>query len=156
MKAYIIILLVLLLPLTVCACAGGFRNDLGCSELGERLSSSVPLDGGYFMQSAGYLNYYFPDFEGDAALFKSASNSSENEFGIFRNTGKADARILCERYIERQRSEYLSAKGNYTPQEYEKYKNAAVYTCGNYVIFTIMTPSDSARLLAEARAALSD
>ena len=119
MKAYIIILLVLLLPLTVCACAGDFRNDLGCSELGERLSSSVPLDGGYFMQSA-------------------------------------DARTLCERYIERQRSEYLSAKGNYTPQEYEKYKNAAVYTCGNYVIFTIMTPEDSAKLLTEARAALSD
>lgn len=156
MKAYIIILLVLLLPLTVCACAGDYRSDLGCSELGERISASVPLDSGYFMQSESYLNYYFPDFEGDAALFKSASNSSENEFGIFRNTDKADARALCERYIERQRNEYLSAKGNYTPDEYEKYRKAAVYTCGNYVIFTIMTPEDSARLLSEARAVLSD
>ena len=156
MKAYIIILLVLLLPLTVCACAGDFRSDLGCSELGARLTSSVPLDGGYFMQSESYLNYYFPDFEGDAALFKSSSNSSENEFGIFRNTGKADARALCERYIERQRNEYLSAKGNYTPDEYEKYRKAAVYTCGNYVIFTIMTPEDSAKLMTEARAVLSE
>ena len=44
----------------------------------------------------------------------------------------------------------------YTPQEYEKYKNAAVYTCGNYVIYTIMTPEDSASLLSGIRAILTD
>lgn len=156
MKVYVIILLILLTPLTLCACAGGYRSDIGCAELGERIASSVPLDGGYFMQSENYLHYYFPEFEGDAAMFKSASNSSENEFGIFKSSGNANARALCERYIERQRSEYLSAKGNYTPQEYEKYKNAAVYTCGNYVIYTIMTPEDSASLLSGIRAILTD
>ena len=40
--------------------------------------------------------------------------------------------------------------------EYEKYKNAAVYTCGNYVIYTIMTPEDSASLLSGIRAILTD
>lgn len=156
MKYFTVILTVILLPISVCSCFNGYRSDLSCAELGEAISAAVPLDSGYFCQNVGYLGYYFPDFSGDAALFKASSNSSENEFGILRSDRTGETRTLCERYIERQRAEYLSAKGTYTPEEYEKYKNAAVFTCGNYVIYTIMTPEDSEKALTAVRNMLSN
>ena len=125
--------------------------DLSIDEIASEIESAVPLEDGYHKVSEQYFSYYFKDDNGntlnvsDWVIYKSSSQSSENEFGILSASSNnvSTVKSACENYIEKQRETYLEAKAAYTPEEYEKYANAKIKVYGNTVIYFIMTKEDS-------------
>ena len=125
------------------------------SELSTAIASAVPLDEGYYSASDSYCKYYFKDENGNALLGdlvslknwtvqKSKSQSSENEFGVFITEQKnvETVKSACEKYIETRKNAYMESKAAYSPEEYEKFRDAEVFVYENCVIYFIMKNSD--------------
>ena len=138
------------------SCSNG-NNVISVSvtEISMAISAAVPLDEGYYSASDSYCKYYFKDENGGALLGnivgaenwtvqKSKSQSSENEFGIFITDKKSVSTVksVCEKYIETRKNAYMDAKAAYSPDEYEKFRDAEVFVSENYVMYFIMTKSD--------------
>lgn len=125
--------------------------ELSIDEIAKEIEAVIPLESGYYGASEQYFTYYFKDNDGnslkvhDWAVYRSSSQSSENEFGIITaENGEVSAvKSACEKYIETQRESYLESKAAYSPQEYEKYRDAKIQVYGNTVIYFIMTKEDS-------------
>ena len=138
------------------SCSNGNEGiSVSVTELSEAISSAAPLDEGYYSASDSYCKYYFKDENGGTLLGnivgtenwtvqKSKSQSSENEFGIFITDKKSvsTVKLVCEKYIETRRKAYMDAKAAYSPEEYEKFRDAEVFVTENYVIYLIMKKSD--------------
>ena len=129
--------------------------SVSISELSSAISSAVPLDEGYYSASDSYFKYYFKDDNGNTLLNsvvdtekwvvrKSKSQASENEFGIFITEKKniGTVKSVCEKYIETRKNAYMEAKSAYSPEEYEKFRDAEVFVSKNCVIYFIMKKSD--------------
>ena len=138
------------------SCANEKANaSVSVSELSVAISSAVPLDEGYYSASDSYCKYYFKD-ENGTTLFgnsfaadtwtvqKSKSQSSENEFGIFITDQKNiyTVKSACEKYIETRKNAYMESKAAYSPEEYEKFRDAEVLASKNCVIYFIMNKAD--------------
>ena len=125
--------------------------EISKEEIAEAVKSSVPLDDGYYQASEQYFKYYFKDDSGNALvvsdwdIYRSNSQSSENEFGIIiaADGDVNKVKSACENYIKTQRESYLEAKAAYSPEEYEKYRDAKIEVYGNTVVYFIMTKEDS-------------
>ncbi len=128
---------------------------ISVSSVSTAISSAVPLEGGYYSASDSYCKYYFKDDDGSAivgntvntenwTVQKSKSQSSENEFGIFITDKKSvgEVKSVCEKYIEIRKNAYMDAKAAYSPEEYEKFRDAEVFVSGSCVIYFIMKKSD--------------
>ena len=150
MKVVSILSSVLLIFLIFPSCAGK-SLELSNEEIANEIKSAVPLDEGYYQASEKYFAYYFKDDKGnslkvsDWAIYRSNSQSSENEFGIIttRVNNVDSIKSACQNYIETRRKAYLEAKAAYSPEEYEKYRDAKVEVYGNTVVYFIMTKEDS-------------
>ena len=131
------------------------KSPVSVTELSLAISSAVPLDDGYYTASESYCKYYFRDESGTSLLGgivgpenftvqKSKSQSSENEFGIFiTDFQKTKAlKSICEKYIETRKKAYMEAKAAYSPEEFEKFRDAEVFVYDVYVIYFIMNRSD--------------
>ena len=109
--------------------------------------------------SEAYFNYYF-DAEGviDWSVVRSKSQSSENEIGILVSEPDKVGTVqkCCMEYIDEQRSSYLEAKAAYTPEEYEKYRDAEVLVYGNCVVYFILGSEDRAAAISAVESCLSD
>jgi hypothetical protein len=157
MKRYVCqaLIFILIISFFVSCSSEASGTKATVDELATLISSSVSLDEGYYSASESYCKYYFKDKDGRSLLGeiigeenwtvqKSKSQSSENEFGIFIANDKniSDVKNACENYIETRKKSYLESKASYSPDEYEKFRDAEVFVSENYVIYLIMKKSD--------------
>lgn len=149
------ILLLIIASLMLFSSCGEKELSMTANEMAEIIEKSVPIKEGYYNPSEQYFSYYFKDTSGNALnvsdfiICRSKSQSSENEFGIIvaKSGNVNEIKKSCERYLEIKREAYLEAKASYSPDEYEKYRDAGVYVYGNTVIYLILTKNDAELVL---------
>ena len=148
-----------LICLSAVSCSRMQVTEKSSAELMNAALEAVRLDGGYYTVSEAYFNYYF-DAEGviDWNVVRSKSQSSENEIGILVSEPDKVGTVqkCCMEYIDEQRSSYLEAKAAYTPEEYEKYRDAEVLVYGNCVVYFILGSEDRAAAISAVESCLSD
>ena len=149
----------ILICLSAVSCSTPKATDKSAAALMEATVGAVPLDAGYYAVSDAYFNYYF---ESDGVLewsvVRSKSQSSENEIGIvIAEPGRVgEVERSCREYLEEQRRAYLEAKAAYTPEEYEKYRDAEVLVYGNCVVYFILGTEERAAAISAVESCLSN
>lgn len=155
----ILFAILILIWLSAVSCSNTQKTDKSADELMSAVLAAVPLEAGYYTVSEAYFDYYF-DAEGvlDWSVVRSKSQSSENEIGVLvAESGRLEeVRSRCSQYLEEQRIAYLEAKAAYTPEEYEKYRDAEVLVYGNCVVYFILGNKDRASAISAVETCLSD
>ncbi len=136
-------LIVTLFPIPAFAESISFPS---AASLGKVIQDAIPTEFGYIENTQYYLKNYFSDLNGvdDCYIATSAASTNFNEFGIFRFQSKKtakDAKKMFLEYLERRKEEFESGV-IYNVDEYPKFQNASVFSAGNYVCYTILTPGD--------------
>lgn len=122
------------------------------TDIADTVESVIFLEEGYHSVTDKYFDYYFKDngnsVRGDVVEFiirASNSQSSENEFGVIKAAnGKAqNVENACRNYLESRKAAYLDAKAAYSPDEYEKYKDARIIRFGDTIVYFILSAKDA-------------
>ena len=149
MKKLLALILAFLFLFLTSACASvSYRDDLSCKTITDRLSDTLSVSSGYEAFSAEHLRFYFTDTDDydDHSLIYSAMSEDINEIGVFLADEDEDVekiRIMCEKYIASMDEEQRAFIASYAPQETTKLDHAEVRVFGRYVIYTILSPSDT-------------
>lgn len=137
------------------------KDDIAVSSLVSTAKGQIPNDEGYVSVSSDFLKFNFealPTFKEAEVIIASNSSANLNEVGIFHFSSAEDAKNG-----EQAVKNYLTAKDesfrnsiNYTPDEYPKIENAKAKVIGNYVVYTILTTEDSAKVFSAIEAQLTE
>ncbi len=145
--------LITVLLLGLVACSEPYKIDKTAAELSESVISAVPLPSGYYKPSDAYFEYYFSEQDenvdinslvSDWCIMKSSSQSSENEIGVLiaKDGCLEQVKEACLEYLDERREAYLESKAAYSPEEYEKYRDAEQLVRGNCVFYLILDSDD--------------
>lgn len=147
MKKIIALTLSLLFCLSLIGCGGNYVDNVTSSEITDILEKSVPTDGGYVEAESDFITFNLKDTESlflDCKIILAVeSGSNANEIGVFRAKDKKAAKKISETC-----NDYLVKKAehwnyDYNPSENVKIENSDVKVFGTYVVYTVLTPSDS-------------
>ncbi len=121
-------------------------DSIDACSIGRVIQEAVPINFGYVDNTDYYSGSYFSYLKGidDCYIATSAESTNFNEFGIFRLHTKADVKMAkkeLQAYLERRKAEFENGV-IYNTEEYPKFQNASVFSVGNYVCYTILTPND--------------
>jgi len=141
----LITLLTIILLLAACGGKSSYRSDVSMTALSGAVEQYI--DGSALAEMTE--SYVSGMMKMDTSLFEeylvkiSAYGSSIDEYGIFKaaDEGGSDAvKAQVEAYLQFRRDTWME---EYLPEEKPKLTQAAVKTCGRYVIYVIM--GDDAR-----------
>lgn len=137
------------------------KDDVAISALVAAAKGQIPNDEGYVSVDSDYFEFNFealPAFKEADVFIASNSSANLNEVGIFHFSSADDAKNG-----EQSVKNYLAAKDesfrnsiNYTPNEYPKIENAKTKVIGNYVVYTILTAEDGAKVIDAIEAQLAE
>lgn len=160
----IMAMLLLCSAFVLTACDGDdakIKDDVAISALTAAAKGQIPNDNGYVSVDSDYFEFNFealPTFKEADIFIASDSSANLNEVGIFHFSSTEDAKSG-----EQSIKNYLVAKDesfrnsiNYTPDEYPKIENAKTKVIGNYVVYTILTAEDSAKVIDAIEAQLAE
>ena len=143
-------LLLLTLPLASCGDknSSSYRNDVTVGAVCDAAEGCVPTADGYYnyADDSEYLDF---NFEGANSLIESyeiriaRASDNINQFGVFKvKDGSANVmKTICQTYIDIMMERWVS-QANYIFDEHPKMENAEVRVFGNYVVYTMLLPSD--------------
>ncbi len=160
----ILAVLMLCSALVLTSCGGdnaNIKDDVAISKLADAAKGQIPNDEGYVSVDSDYFEFNFealPAFKEADIFIASNSSANLNEVGIFHFSSAEDAKSG-----EQSIKNYLVSKDesfrnsiNYTPDEYPKIENAKTKVIGNYVVYTILTTEDSAKVIDAIEAQLAE
>lgn len=153
--------LALLLSLSLAACGKGetYRDDVAAKTLSDTVAAKIPVTDGYLYSEADFLTYYFggnPAID-DFAIASSAASSDINEYGILHVNDPAQVQEIAkmaEVYLSNQRDFLSTFVNTYNAAEMAKLEAMRVEVYGNYVVYTILSESDTAAVHAAVESAL--
>ena len=137
--------LVFVLLLSACGRKEAYRSDVSVEALAQAVEQSVEVNGLAVMTEA----YVSGMMRMDTSLFEeylvkiSVYGSSIDEYGIFKSPdegGVDGVKAQAEAYLLLRKETWME---EYLPEEKPKLTQAAVKTCGQYVIYVIL--GDDAR-----------
>lgn len=167
MKAIRILSLTLALLLTFSLIACGqtvhYRDDVSVDDLSATVSALIPTEGGYDMSGEDFLKYYF-DFEHDHtidgyAIAASSASSNVNEYGILHVSDIEQVSTvaeLAEVYLSNQRDFLSTFLNTYNAEEMAKLEQMQVQVFGNYIVYTILSESDTQAVMDAVKAKLTE
>ena len=128
--------------------------------IGETVERAIPTEFGYVDNTKYYLNKYFTELHDvdDCYIVTSADSTNFNEFGIFHLKSKAElrsAKKILRDYLDKRKAEFEGGVV-YNVQEYPKFENATVITFGNYICYTILSPSDVKKATSAVKSLLTE
>ena len=163
-KRILTLTLALLLTLSFAACGKtvAYRDDVGVDTLSAAVSALIPVEGGYDMSGEDFLKYYF-DFDGDHtidgyAIAASAASSDVNEYGIIHVSDPeqvATVEELAQVYVENQRDFLSTFVNTYNAAEMAKLETMQVRVFGNYIVYTILSDTDTQAVMDTIEAKLT-
>lgn len=126
-----------------------YKNDVSSKELSDAIVEAIASPQGFTAPDSDFVEF---NMEGAAALCEdysimlSSININMNEFGVFHAKSEKDAEsvaAICQSYIDLKIEGY---NPHYLPQEYPKIQNAKVKVYGSYVVYTVLTDEDTAKV----------
>ena len=131
-----------------------YSDAASCQELGNQakslLEKQTRMD--YELYDDMHIKYNFDatELHDDSFIFYSAEVENIDEVGIFHAGSKENATAiasLAEKYISDMQKNQRAFIESYAPAETAKLDDARVYILGNYVIYTILSPSDRSAVI---------
>ena len=136
------------------SCGDGRQKDVPAADLAEaicrELGKTDMVDPGESYVK-GYMKHSSEEL-GDYTIRKTVVGTSIDEFGVFR-AGKmtsAELKSMIEGYLKLLQDAWM----NYQPEEKPKLDGARIVVEGDYVLFTILSDSDSEAAVKAFKAAL--
>ena len=163
---------VLIISLTVgpvTACSGPtYRTDLSSAAVMEDILDELDAEaeyravGGNFISASSFGESY-ADFLALLAdhciVVATDADNNINEMGIFRVRDAINitaAETVVREYVAAQQLRLPDYLSMYNPAEIPKVENAAVKSCGNYIFYTFLNDTDTRKVQAAFRDALTD
>ena len=161
-KLTLIAVLLLCLSFTLAAC-DSYRTDVAVTDLSSAVFEAVSTQGGYTAADADYVSLEFADAAVIDAnvqewmICASTSSQTVDEFGIFRVKDGGDVNAVkaaVKDYVNALQVKLEVYLDMYDPAEKTKLENAQVFVYGNYVVFTMLTETDTAAATGAIKTAL--
>ena len=166
MKKLISISLILLsLVLCLSACNASYRDDQTSVQVADQMLAAITVAGGCTAVDSDYVSLEFPsaatvtDAVSDWCIYSSTSSSTVDELGVFHvkdGQSTADVKKAVEEYVQSMQVKLEVYLDMYDPAEKGKLENAQVFVFGNYVIFTMLSESDTAAVKTAAENLLKE
>ena len=155
--------LVLILMFTLAACGNkgnAYRDDVSVKALSDTVEAKIPVSGGYIFSDAEFLTFYFNGNTAiDAfAIASSAESSDVNEYGIIHVSDPeqvATVEELAQVYVENQRDFLSTFVNTYNAAEMAKLETMQVRVFGNYIVYTILSDTDTQAVMDTIEAKLT-
>lgn len=166
MKKLISISLILLsLLLCMSACNASYRDDQTAKQVADEMLAAINVAGGCTSVDSDYVSLEFPDADAvnasvsDWCIYPSTSSITVDELGVFHvkageNVGAVKTAV--EQYVQSMQVKLEVYLDTYDPAEKSKLENAQVFVYGNYVIYTMLSESDTAAVKSAAEALLKE
>lgn len=154
MRYLILILSLALLCSFFTACYQNTYSDtLTAQDVSQAARAQVSDGGEYLEYSADDISYMLGDNSGikDCSVLYSPSSDDISEIGVLHAHSNEEAEQLlkaAEKYINELKATKTEFLRNYAPGELDKLENARVQRFGQYVVFTVLSPESSSRVLA--------
>lgn len=139
-------------------CLSVHAQEMSAKSLSAIIQAEVPVKFGYVDNTEYCIQYDLKGLFGvdDSHIVVCADATNFNEIGVFHVEGAANTKRCAK-----QLSEYLKQRKTrfqngvvYDINEYPKFENAKVTVIGQYVIYTILTPSHTTKAIRAAEVAL--
>ncbi len=166
MKKLIYISLILLsLVLCLSACNASYRDDQSAKQVADAMLAAINVAGGCTAVDSDYVSLEFPDASAidssvsDWCIYPSTSSATVDEFGVFHVKDGQDVgavKAAVEQYVQSMQVKLEVYLNMYDPAEESKLDNAQVFVYGNYVLFTMLSESDTAAVKSAAESLLKE
>lgn len=137
------------------AACSNYRNDMTATEVMDKITTAVPSEDGYEAASGSYINEsaWGSDYQTllDATdnyqiLRSQKSDMNIDEIGVFHikdgeNMDKLED--IVENYLDMAEDRNEPLLQSYNPAEIPKLDNAEVEVCGQYILYTILSDSNT-------------
>ncbi len=156
LRALLCLLLAITLTLPLTACDGGeWRDDLTAAQLSDSIIAALPADEGWRAASDNYISPSswgedYADYLEKVAeyhiVIAADDNQNINEVGVFLCKSEKDAKAVGEfaqNYLDAQVLRLKPLLESYNPDEIPKLDCVTVNVMGKYVMYTILSSSDT-------------
>ena len=170
-KITVILWGVCLLSVLLCGCGANtrYRSDVTAYDVMEEIFDELPLDGaGYrlvgedFISASsfgeGYSELLASSLDWSIAVSRNA-DTNVSEIGVFRVRDDADAEAvlaLVSSYVDAQKLRLPPLLEMYNPDELPRVENARAERFGQYVVYTVLSESETAASRRGVADALTD
>lgn len=149
------LLLSLCLLGSLVACGGSWKDDVQTSALGVTITKALPVGDGWATVNDGYISssewgedyQVLLDAVSDYCIqISEQSDMNIDELGVFHVTSSGDVskvKAIVETYVSAKKLRMTSLLESYNPDELPKLDAAKVTVCGNYILYTILSASDT-------------
>lgn len=150
----LLLALTLILPLISCD-GGAYRDDLTAAQLTDGVTAALPAGDGWRQVSDGYISPSswgedYADYLAKVSEYRIvvSENSDMNidEVGVFVCETEKDAKTVksfTENYLAAKTLQMTPLLKSYNPDELPKLDNATVTVMGRYVVYTILSSTDT-------------
>jgi hypothetical protein len=144
----------MILPMTACD-GGSWRDDLTAAQVCDSVVSAIPSEDGWRAVSDKYISPSswgedYTDYLEKVAEYRIvvSENSDMNidEVGVFLCKSEKDANAVkefCENYLNAKALQLKPLLKSYNPDELPKLDYATVNVMGRYVMYSILSSSDT-------------
>ena len=155
----------------LCGCGGRaqYRTDVPAHDVMEEILDELPGDGADYRYTSddfvsassfgeGYRELLNASSDWAVAVSRNA-DTNVSEIGVFRIREDADAEgvlSMVTSYVEAQKLRLPPLLEMYNPDELPRVENARVEQFGRYVVYTILSESDTAAVRRGVADALTD
>jgi hypothetical protein len=157
LRPLLCLLLALCLTLPLISCGGGkYNNGLSAANLCDSITAELATEDGWRAVSDNYISPSswgedYADYLEKVAEYRIvvAENAEMNidEVGVFLCKSEKDAKDIktfCENYLSAKTLQLTPLLESYNPHELHKLDYAAVTVLGRYVVYTILSPANTA------------
>ena len=150
------LLLALTMILSLAACGGGkYRDDLTATQLTDSITAALPAGDGWRQVSNAYISPsswgedyadYLANVDEYRILVSENSDMNVDEVGVFVCKTDKDAKAVkefAENYLAAKALQMKPLLESYNPDELPKLDYATVNVMGRYVVYTILSSTDT-------------
>lgn len=150
----LLLALSMILPMTACD-GGSWRDDLTAAQACNAVTDALPAGDGWRAVSENYISPSswgedYADYLEKVAEYRIvvSENSDMNidEVGVFLCKSEKDAKAVkefCENYLNAKALQLKPLLESYNPDELPKLDYATVNVMGRYVMYSILSSSDT-------------
>ena len=168
LRVLLALLLAMTLTLPLVACnSGSWRDDVTATQLTDSITAALPAGDGWRQVSDAYISPsswgedyadYLAKVEEYRILVSENSDMNIDEVGVFVCKSEKDAKAVkefAENYLAAKALQFKPLLESYNPDELPKLDYATVNVMGRYVVYTILSSTDTTVAGSAAEKALT-